>query len=464
MSTALCPPGELRASPRHPLPTFLLGTLALWAGTTVPSHAVPSYARQTGEECSACHIGAFGPQLTAHGWKFKLNGYAETDGKSGHIPLSAMVVGSWTDTKKDLAEDAGPYQGRNNNAVMQEASVFLAGGLTEHLGTFVQGTYSGIERKFALDNADVRYAQPLEIAGEEAIVGVTFNNNPSVTDPFNNLPAWRFPYMSSELTPGPIASPILDGGLEQQVGGISLYTLWNDSIYAELGGYRTFSRSFLENMNVIASDDPLDKISNVSPYWRLGYVKDMHSQSWQIGLFGLAPNMRPDGASGATDNYRDFGVDASYQFLGTREHIFTVNTAYIYESRDLDATYDAGGAQKKSGNVNRFDLSGSYYYDQTWGLTAGLFDIQGSSDNVLYGPEPDAGSRKGNPNTTGYVLQADWTPFGKEGSWGSPWANARIGLQYTGYTKFNGASHDYDGNGRDASDNNTVFAFLWTAF
>ena len=152
------------------------------------------------------------------------------------------------------------------------------------------------------------------------------------------------------------------------------------------------------------------------------------------------------------------------QFLGTREHVFTVNTAYIHESRDLDATYDAGGAQKKSGNVNRFDLSGSYYYDQTWGLTAGLFDIQGSSDNVLYAPEPDAGSRKGNPNTAGYILQADWTPFGKEGSWGSPWANARIGLQYTGYTKFNGASHNYDGNGRDASDNNTVFAFLWTAF
>ena len=75
--------------------------------------------------------------------------------------------------------------------------------------------------------------------------------------------------MASELTPGPIASPILDGGLEQQVGGISLYTLWNDSIFAEIGGYRTFSRSFLENMNVIASDDPLDKISNVSPYWRM---------------------------------------------------------------------------------------------------------------------------------------------------------------------------------------------------
>ena len=443
--------------------TWLLGTLGLWAATTAPSHALPSYARQTGEECTACHVGGFGPQLTAHGLKFKINAYAESDGKGFHPPLSAMLVGSWTDTKKDQSEDAGPYQGPNNNAAVQEASVFLAGGLTEHLGTFIQGTYSGIERQFALDNADIRYAQPLQLAGEDAVIGVTFNNNPSVTDPFNNLPAWRFPYMASELAPGPAASPILDGGLEQQVGGLSVYTLWNDSIYAELGGYRTFSRSFLENMNVIASDDPLDKISNVSPYWRLGYLKDMHSQAWQVGVFGFDPNLEPDGTSGQKDKYRDIGVDASYQFLGNREHIFSVSTAYIHESRTLDGTYDAGNAQKDNGHVNRFDLSGSYYYDQTWGLTAGLFDIRGSSDNVLYAPEPDAGSRKGKPDTTGYILQADWTPFGKESSWGAPWANVRVGLQYTGYTKFNGASSNYDGNGRDAGDNNTVFAFVWTA-
>ncbi len=462
LSASLTPPAGHGTVGRRPL-IWLLGALALWVATTSPSHALPSYARQTGEECAACHVGGFGPQLTTHGLKFKINAYAESDGKGFHPPLSAMLVGSWTDTKKDQAEDAGPYQGPNSNAVVQEASVFLAGGLTEHLGTFVQGTYSSIERQFALDNADIRYAQPLAIAGEEAVVGVTFNNNPSITDPFNNLPAWRFPYLASELTPESAASPILDGGLEQQVGGLSVYTLWNDSIYAELGGYRTFSRSFLENMNVIAGDDSLDKITNVSPYWRLGYLHDLHGQAWQIGLFGFDPNLRADGESGPSDRYRDIGVDASYQLLGTRQHIFTVNTAYIHENRNLDATYDAGAAEKKSGNVSRFDLSGSYYYDQTWGLTAGVFDIQGSSDNLLYTAEADTGSRKGNPDTTGYRLQADWTPFGKEDSWGAPWANVRVGLQYTGYTKFNGASHNYDGNGRDASDNNTVFAFIWTA-
>ena len=41
--------------------------------------------------------------------------------------------------------------------------------------------------------------------------------------------------------------------------------------------------------------------------------------------------------------------------------------------------------------------------------------------------------------------------------------NLRVGLQYIGYSKFNGASSDYDGYGRSASDNDTLFAFVWLA-
>ena len=48
--------------------------------------AVPSFSDQTGDACSACHVGAFGPQLTAHGRQFKLEGY--TDGsRSRTVPL-----------------------------------------------------------------------------------------------------------------------------------------------------------------------------------------------------------------------------------------------------------------------------------------------------------------------------------------------------------------------------------------
>ncbi len=93
----------------------------------------------------------------------------------------------------------------------------------------------------------------------------------------------------------------------------------------------------------------------------------------------------------------------------------------------------------------------------------GLFDIRGNNDESLYASEPDSGSSTGSPDTRGWIFQTDWTPFGKENSWNAPWANLRLGLQYTLYTKFNGAKHDYDGYGRDASDNNTIFAFIWAA-
>jgi hypothetical protein len=64
------------------------------------------------------------------------------------------------------------------------------------------------------------------------------------------------------------------------------------------------------------------------------------------------------------------------------------------------------------------------------------------------------GSRNGSPDSRGLKIEFDYVP----------WLNTKIGLQYTAYLEFNGASKNYDGFGRSASDNNTLYAFLWTAF
>src|SRR5438552_3722869 len=39
------------------------------------AHALPSFARQTGQRCAACHVGGNWPQLTPWGRFFKLSGY-----------------------------------------------------------------------------------------------------------------------------------------------------------------------------------------------------------------------------------------------------------------------------------------------------------------------------------------------------------------------------------------------------
>jgi hypothetical protein len=43
-------------------------------------------------------------------------------------------------------------------------------------------------------------------------------------------------------------------------------------------------------------------------------------------------------------------------------------------------------------------------------------------------------------------------------------ANLKLGIQYTIYTVYNGGGRNYDGFGRNASDNNTLFLYAWLAF
>ena len=46
---------------------------ASWLAVPRAAYAIPAFAAQTGEPCSACHIGF--PQLTPYGRDFKLEGY-----------------------------------------------------------------------------------------------------------------------------------------------------------------------------------------------------------------------------------------------------------------------------------------------------------------------------------------------------------------------------------------------------
>jgi hypothetical protein len=113
--------------------------------------------------------------------------------------------------------------------------------------------------------------------------------------------------------------------------------------------------------------------------------------------------------------------------------------------------------------LNSLELDVTYAYNQTWVGSIGLFNSNGSRDVGLYAPAPDSGSNNGSPNSRGYVLGLEYVPFGKSDSFASPWLNLRIGLQYTGYARYNGGTSNYDGFGRSAGDNDTLFAFFWLA-
>ena len=84
--------------------------------------------------------------------------------------------------------------------------------------------------------------------------------------------------------------------------------------------------------------------------------------------------------------------------------------------------------------------------------------VGGTSDATLYG------TFSGSPNSAGWIFEFAYLPFSHDGPAFWPWLNFRIGLQYTHWTKFDEATTNIDGMGRNASGNNTFFAYIWTMF
>lgn len=455
------PSGWKRAADGLRFVAVLVSAVWLHAGA---AQALPSFARQTGQPCSACHVGAFGPQLTPFGRSFKLHAYGATESWQGSLhkfaPLSGMVVATFTHTSKDQSAPPANNFAVNDNFAVQEADIFIAGRLAPGLGVMVQATTDTIGHKTSLDNSDIRYARDFTAFGKAMVAGVSINNSPTMQDVWNTTPTWRFPYVGSALSLTPVDAPIIVGGLAHQVVGETAYLWLDEHLYLEAGGYQSLSAATLDTLH----EDIGPKVAGTAPYWRAAWSQAFGGQTAELGVFGFRPNLEPNRVSGVTDQYDDVGIDAAWQRLGGGKHVFGVNASYVRERRRLDASYAAGLSNYTRGRIDDFALDASYSYDKRYGVTGSLFRINGSYDDGLYAPGQDSGSRTGKPNSTGYTLQADWTPWGKDGSWGAPWANLRLGLQYTGYLRFNGAVSNYDGFFRNASDNNTLTAFVWTSF
>jgi len=425
------------------------------AAHTVASHAVPSFARQTGLACSACHYQFL--MLTPFGRKFKLNGYTltkqvditETDstkgGRLGLSPfslLSAMLTAGVTHIKDKI-----PDTQNDAAALPQELSAFVAGRITPKIGLFSQFTYAGADGAFGIDNVDLRYASKAAAGATEVAYGVTLNNNPSIQDLWNSTPGWGFPFIGSDAAPGAAASTVIDGGLSQNVLGLGTYALVGDLVYAEFDIYRSAFQG------AAAPSSATGAIKGVAPYWRLALQKDMDRQSVMIGTFGLRTSLYPGALTGPRDTYTDVGIDAQFESkVGTGAVV--VRGGWIHESQKLDATFGGGGSANAKNTLKSLRFNASYYPRQWLGVSGGYFDNRGSTDAGLYAPAPVEGSANGSPKTNGFLGEVDL----------NPWENTRIGLQYTGYSNFNGRSSNYDGSGRKASGNNTLFAFVWMAF
>ena len=332
----------------------------------------------------------------------------------------------------------------------QQLSLFLAGGYASHFGGLAQVTYTHTDDHFSMDNTDLRYANQSKLGGHDFFYGITINNNPSVEDLWNSTPAWGYPWISSESGVGPIASPVINGALGQDVAGVGAYSMFASHLYTDVTLYR--SEHAGGPSPVTGTGYPYN-ISAVAPYWRAAWQQSVGDNYFMVGSYGIVLDSHPSAISGPEDHYVDPSFDFQY------EHPFGANLldahgTYIHESSDLAGAVAAGTASFNNNHLNTWKLDSTYHWASKFAATGALFGTTGNADPLLYAPAPVTGSNNGSPNTAGYIFQGSYWPV----------QNIDLSVEYTGYYKFNGASTNYDGANRNASDNNTVYVALWVNF
>jgi hypothetical protein len=483
----------------------------LTIGFAPPAQALPSFARQTGQPCGTCHTDF--PFLTPYGRRFKLLGYttgggpyqttpfssrtgidarAEFDKLRGYAdqvappatgaekgwvpPISMMAIVGYTHTQgPTVAPPTDPYQ-PNDNVVLSPFSGFWGGAITNNIGAFAQVTYSGPDPLSALtgtpadqfkhtwswDNTDVRYANTANIGGVDVIYGITANNNPTLQDVWNTTPAWTFPQATSSLAATPGAATMIEGAFSMRVGGVGVYTLLNDILYLELTGYKTLGFSQQNALGMNPFDGP-GLIDGVSPYWRVAFEPHWGPHTFMLGTYGMITNVNPwidstfatgtTGTLAQSDKFTDIGVDSQYQYQGSN-YWLTLRANYIREFQQLDASFATQASANPTNELNSLRLTGSFAYggDNRIVLTGQYFNVWGTPDATVYANYASGLS----PNSSGWMAEIAYIPFGTGKAPGWPWFNARLALQYIYYNKF-------DGTTVGAHDNNTLFLHAWFA-
>jgi hypothetical protein len=269
---------------------------------------------------------------------------------------------------------------------------------------------------------------------------------------------------------------------------------WNKTIYAELGAYQTAKRAFRFMSEGIqgANTTKLQGVNN--PYWRFTYTREWGPHNLMVGTSGMVAHVYDDPTDTSDPNsvsrIKNTGIDAQYQYL-LDPHTVTAQVAYMRQKQDYSANtvaalappafVDANGNPLASGNAsdttNVLRAKLSYIYRAKYGGSLAFFNQTGTTNTARQssGYDPTTGlitndpggllgatalstrvngNLSGSPAVRGLTYEAFWMPV----------QYVRVGAQYTAYNKYNGASTNYDGFGRNAKDNNTLFFYVWGAY
>ena len=452
--------------------------------------AMPSFARQTGWSCAACHTSY--PQLTPMGREFKLLGYTTINlqrqqkieaelAKTVHVLLprisqfSIFLQASDTHVAGGQAVLKNPPSvsgsAPNNNVEFpQQVSLFYAGEITPHLGSFLHLTYGGQTGGLGFDDSSIVWAHPWKLNADSMVVtGVDVNNTPTSTDLWNTVPDWQAPFFNSDYVPGAPATFIENSaGAAYPMAGAGAYV-------ADLFGANHANWLYLEAdtytnatgngtmPNTIGAFAPNDgRLASAAPYVRLAYQHNWSDWNWEVGTYGMWSRVYespvstassgaivPAGSSsGPVDQFNDYDLDSQLQWLNTNSNSnLTVRVDWIHEHQAFGSTTYSS---LSSGSLNSMNLNATYWYHDHYAAQGGYQRVYGPANPGFWGTTY---SPSGSPNTSDEWIEASYLP----------WWNTRLSLRYTLYNKFQGLG-GATSTTVAASKFNTVELLAWLAY
>jgi hypothetical protein len=234
---------------------------------------------------------------------------------------------------------------------------------------------------------------------------------------------------------------------------VGAYSMWNEHFYLAGTIYRS---EHIGGAQPNAGGGFGFNIRGVAPYWRAAWQTSSKNNYLEIGGYGIHVKSTPLAVTGLMDSYTDWAAD--FQFDRTipqfKNDVLSVRGTYIRENSSLPATVALVGAAQTAHHLNTAQANVEYHFGTRFSGTAGFFNITGTRDSLLFAPSAVSGSANGSPQSNGYILNASWWPQ----------QNVDLAVQYTGYLRFNGAQTNYDGAGRSASANNTVYVLARFVF
>ena len=219
--------------------------------------------------------------------------------------------------------------------------------------------------------------------------------------------------------------------------------MWDQHVYFDGTIYRS---------NHVGSSQPTTgqgysyNIRGVAPYWRLALQQTGRTANLEVGFFGMHMKSTPQLVTGPEDSYTDFGPDIQYDRTIGKD-VLSLRATYVRENSALVASVANNAANPGSHHLNASNANAEYHLGNRYSGAFGLFLTDGTTDPLFYPQNAVTGSANGTPRSTGFTTNLSVWPM----------QNLDLAVQYTVYTRFNGSATNYDGAGRAAGDNNTVY-------